>query len=312
MQRLLVYLLPVLLICNCEREANPDPFNKDPVYIPDRAFLYDLITLGIDTNGDSIISYGEAEAVTSLDITNYYGYYVRDATGLEAFINLTSLTFRCNAVDVLDLSTNTALRKIWVYDNALKSIDVSKCVELEELLVGSEGYCFKNSLTKLDLNNNSHLKILKCGNNQISELDLSQNTELEILECHLNQLVEIDLSNNSALLELSAWNNQLVNLDISACPLLRSMDIRANRLTELDLSNNEALEELDVCKNLISTIHLCCNKTLSKIQLSEMPNLEKVCVWTLPFPPEGVYLDIAGAPGITFCLDHSQQAASNQ
>lgn len=303
LQRVLVFLLPLLFICNCERVDHPDTFNTDPVYIPDRAFLYDLISLGIDTNGDSIISYGEAEAVTTLDITNYYGYYVSDATGLEAFVNLTSLRFRCNAVDVLDFSANTALRKIWVYDNALKSIDVSKCAELEELLVGSEGFCFKNSIAALDLRNNSRLKILKCGNNQITELDLSQNTELEVLECHLNQIEELDLSNNSALLELSAWNNHLLKLDISACPLLRSIDIRGNRLSELDLSNNEALEELDVCKNLISTIHLCCNQALSRIQLSEMPSLEKVCVWTLPFPPAGVYIDIADAPGITFCMD---------
>jgi Leucine-rich repeat (LRR) protein len=262
--------------------------------------LYDLITLGIDTNGDSIISYGEAAAVTTLDITNYYGNYVTDATGLEAFINLSSLTFRCNSVDVLDFSKNTALKKIWVYDNALKEIDVSKCTRLEELHVGSEGYCFKNRLTELDVSANTRLKVLKCGNNQLSHLDVSNNPELEILECHLNQLEEIDLSNNSALLEFSAWNNLLVKLDVSACPLLKVLDFRGNKLTEIDLSNNESLEELDGCRNFISKIHLCCNNTLSRIQLAEMPSLEQVCVWTLPFPPEGVYIDISGESGITF------------
>jgi len=61
-----------------------------------------LITEGVDTNGDSIISYGEAEAVTSLDITNYYRNYVTDITGIEAIKNLTSLTCLCNVIDELD------------------------------------------------------------------------------------------------------------------------------------------------------------------------------------------------------------------
>lgn len=300
LQCVLVCVLPLLFFSNCERETNQGLINNDPVYIPDRALLYDLITLGIDTNGDSIISYGEAAAVTTLDITNYYGNYVTDATGLEAFINLSSLTFRCNSVDVLDFSKNTALKKIWVYDNALKEIDVSKCTRLEELHVGSEGYCFKNRLTELDVSANTRLKVLKCGNNQLSHLDVSNNPELEILECHLNQLEEIDLSNNSALLEFSAWNNLLVKLDVSACPLLKVLDFRGNKLTEIDLSNNESLEELDGCRNFISKIHLCCNNTLSRIQLAEMPSLELVCVWTLPFPPEGVYIDVSGESGITF------------
>lgn len=272
----------------------------DPVNIPDRAFLYDLITLGIDTNADSIISYGEAEAVTSLDLTNYYGNYITDVTGLEAFINLTSLTFRCNSVDELDLSKNTALREVIVYDNALQTIDVSKCVELEELHIGSEGYCFKNRLSSLNLRNNGHLKILRCGNNLLSELDISHNIELEVLECHLNQISEIDLTNNSALLELSAWNNQLSALDVSSCLLLKKLNFRGNHICEIDLSNNIALEELDGCRNMISTIHLCCNHALLQIMLSEMHSLTSVCVWTLPFPPEGVYLDISGDPGISF------------
>lgn len=301
--RVLLGILPLLFFSDCERETNQDLFNKDPVYIPDRALLYDLITLGIDTNGDSIISYGEAAAVTTLDVTNYYGNYVTDATGLEAFVNLSSLIFRCNSVDVLDLSKNTKLKKIWVYDNAIQSIDVSKCAKLEELLVGSEGYCFKNRLTELDVSNNTHLKVLKCGNNLLRHLDVSNNPELEILECHLNQLEEIDLSNNSALLEFSAWNNLLVRLDVSACPLLKVLDFRGNQLSEIDLSNNEILEELDGCRNFISKIHLCCNSTLCRIQLSEMPSLQRVCVWTLPFPPEGVHMDISGESGITFAHD---------
>ena len=78
------------------------------VTIPDQNFLSTLIAIGIDTNGDSQISVAEAEAVTSLDVgsestgqTN-----IADLTGIEAFINLTSLNCSGNKVNTLDLSSN--------------------------------------------------------------------------------------------------------------------------------------------------------------------------------------------------------------
>jgi Leucine-rich repeat (LRR) protein len=299
-QGVLVYVCSIFLLCNCESEGNADSTNQDPVYIPDRALLYDLITLGIDTNKDSIISHGEAAAVTALDITNYYGNYVTDATGLEAFVNLNSLIFRCNGVAKLDLSQNTKLKQVIAYDNALVTIDISTCSKLEELHVGSEGFCFKNKLTRLDIRNNKRLKILKCGNNQLSDLDITQNPELEVLECPLNSIADLDLSGNSALQELSVWNNELTSLDVSTCPFLRVLDFRGNQLSDIDLSTNKYLETLDACRNFISHIHICCNKALTRIQLSEMPTLTEVCVWKLPFPPEGVSIDIAENTGITF------------
>ena len=41
------------------------------VEIPDTAFLYALIDLGVDANGDSLISTAEAEEIIALDV-NYY------------------------------------------------------------------------------------------------------------------------------------------------------------------------------------------------------------------------------------------------
>jgi Leucine-rich repeat (LRR) protein len=303
MKALLIVLLSVLYILflnQCNRFDTEEPFDNTPVDIPDRAFLYDLISLGIDTNNDSIICYGEAEAVTSLNATNYYGYYITDIKGIEAFTNLTSLICRCNVIEGLDLSKNTKLQEVFAYDNALEYIDVSKCLELKELHVGSEGYCDKNRLSRLDVSNNSHLRTLKCGNNQLSELDLSHNSELEVLECHLNQITELDLSNNNRLLNLVVWSNLLTKLDVSNCRSLKELDIRSTQITTLELSNNTSLLDLDVCRNFISSICISHNTKLERIFLSDMPILENVCVWILPFPPEGVNLDITGSPSISF------------
>ena len=62
--KVLLSVLSILFLNQCNRFDAEEPFDNTPVYIRDRAFLYDLITLGIDTNNDSIISYGEAGAVT--------------------------------------------------------------------------------------------------------------------------------------------------------------------------------------------------------------------------------------------------------
>lgn len=299
-KRVHVYMISFVLLFSCEQNRVEEEINMEPVIIPDRAFLYDLINLGIDTNGDSIISFGEAEAVTFLDITNYYGYYVTDVQGLEAFTNLCSLVFRCNVIDELDLSNNTALKKVIAYDNDLQRIDVSKCSELEVLHVGSEGFCYNNKLTSLNVSNNGKLRILRCGNNQLSELNVFQNAELEILECHLNQITDLDLSNSKKLLELIIWNNQISTLNVSSCLSLRRLDFRGNLISSIDLSHNLGLQDLDGCRNSLISLDISNNQELEKILLAEIHTLKQLCVWTLPFPPQGVYMDIAGDPGIVF------------
>lgn len=64
------------------------------VSIPDTAFLNALIHVGVDSNGDSLISYEEGEAVTSLDVgMDSYSSRgnISNMTGIIAFINLESL-----------------------------------------------------------------------------------------------------------------------------------------------------------------------------------------------------------------------------
>ena len=50
----------------CEKE--PEPLPEVPVEIPDPNFLQALIDLGVDTDGDSLISTSEAEAFRELQL----------------------------------------------------------------------------------------------------------------------------------------------------------------------------------------------------------------------------------------------------
>lgn len=63
------------------------------VSIPDTVFLYALIDEEVDTDGDSLISYGEAFDIKELDISHNFENRgnISDLTGIEAFGNLIDL-----------------------------------------------------------------------------------------------------------------------------------------------------------------------------------------------------------------------------
>jgi hypothetical protein len=77
--KVLYLILIIVGLSQCKKE--PDPF----VTIPDNNFLSVLIKLGVDKNGDGIISPDEAAAVTHLEV---FGDSISDLKGIEAFINL--------------------------------------------------------------------------------------------------------------------------------------------------------------------------------------------------------------------------------
>ncbi|WP_422107838.1 T9SS type A sorting domain-containing protein [Winogradskyella sp.] len=58
------------------------------------------------------------------------------------------------------------------------------------------------------------LQDLNCSNNSLSALDLSNNTALGILDCSINQIEDLDLTANVALTSLLCSNNALETLNI--------------------------------------------------------------------------------------------------
>lgn len=225
MKTLLTSLLLLTMIAGLSNAQN--------VEIPDTAFLNALIDEGVDTNGDSLISYAEADSIISLDVTERG---IDDMTGIEAFIIL----------DTLD--------------------------------------CSRNSITGLDLSKNTMLKQFKCTQCQLTSLDVSNNTLLEWLHCWSNELTSLDISNNPVLIALYIQGNQINTLDLLNNTTLKYLRCRGNQFTKLDVSNNNSLKVLSI---------------------DEMPTLFEVCVWELPFPPEGVEIDTTGSPNVYFTTECS-------
>ena len=119
--------------------------------------------------------------------------------------------------------------------------------------------------------------------------------------CYRNLLTSLDFSNNPNIAEIRCGENQITSLELSHLSRLDKLDCGCdktsspgceifNPMTKLDISNNTSLRFLD---------------------LMYMPTLTEVCVWELPFPPEGVNVffpdvDTTGSPNIYFTMDCTQ------
>ena len=145
---------------------------KAQVEIPESNFLNALIDGGFDTDGDSLISSSEAEAVTSLSICDLG---ITDMNGIEAFVNLKVLACSDNQFTSMDISNLKYLRVLRCNNNQLDSLDVSKNTALTILK------CCDNRLHALDVSHNPWLRTLQCDGNPLSSLDVSTVTSVKVL-----------------------------------------------------------------------------------------------------------------------------------
>jgi hypothetical protein len=261
------------------------------INIPDTAFLSALLEEGLDLNGDSLISYTEAAGVLSLDVSEQN---ISDMIGIEEFSSLDTLLCHTNQLSTLNVYHSTGLSVLSCGYNLLENLNVFNNTGLSVL---SCGY---NLLKNLNVFNNTGLTDLRVPGNQLTSLDVSENTELSVLHCEENQLFSLDVSNNTGLSELHCQENQLISLNASNCTALVNLECRDNNLTILDVSDNTELVTLQCAENQLTTLDVSNNTALEYLDISSMPTLEKVCVWTTPFPPEGVEVDTSGSPNVYF------------
>lgn len=162
------------------------------VYIPDGVFLNALISDGVDTNGDYLISYSEAARVSELSFTG--GYHcnggdgecivtgeLRDLQGIEAFTNL---------------------EKLVCYNQVLTELDLSACQKLRYL------DCHNNRI---------QIEFLNCSENLLTEIDVENCVNLETFYCRENGILNLNLIQNTKLHDLMTGSNPLESLDVTHC-----------------------------------------------------------------------------------------------
>ena len=230
-----------------ETEESVEGIAIDATNFPDETFRT-YVQENFDTTADGILTEGELEQVTSINVSSKG---ISDLTGVEYF---------------------TALKELFCFDNNLSKLDVRQNSALQRL------QCRYNNLTELDVSQNTALQTLYCSSNNLIELDLSRNIELEDLYCHNNNLTELDLSQNPSLEWLYCNNNNLTELDVRQNPALQMLNCSYNNLTELDVRQNSKLNIL-YCSNNTYSIAL----TGGTFDLSTLPgnfDVSKASNWT--------------------------------
>jgi hypothetical protein len=270
------FVLPFLALVQCSQTSQ-----EEIVSIPDQGFLKALVDLGVDKNGDGLISYPEAEATFSISLSPSS---ISDLSGLEAFINLDSLMIHMNPISSLDLLSNTSL----IYLS-----------------------CTACELNLLDVSYNPHLMYLDCSggaamSNTLTYFDLSMNPALEILNCARNRLTSLDLSHNPDLREVNCGRNHMPALDVSINKSLTTLLLNNNLLTEIDVSNNTSLTKLITCGNQLTGLDVSGNADIVLLGVDNMATIYEVCVWTTPFPPTGVIVLSDYSPNVYF-TNHCQE-----
>lgn len=320
-------VLVTILFSQCEK--NHDEIPEGNVYIPDSNFLKVLIDEGTDTNNDGQISYAEAYEATSLDFEGDICIFekeggccsrleVKSLEGIGAFVNISRLSFSCTEIKNLNLPNLPRLTELFCMFDTLKSVDISKCTALIRLTLAG------NQLTSIDLSNNKDLKHLSCYGNQLTSLDVTQNKALEFLNCSSNQLTIIDVTQNKDLNDLRCSFNQITTIDVSHNTKLRNfscggnplktLDVAINKdlkyficydckLASIDITHNQALTQLLCSNNQLTSLDISHNSALTEISISDMPSLNKICVWEVPFPPSGVEIYASGSPNVYYTLD---------
>ena len=160
------------------------------VYIPDANFkAYLLGNSSINTNADTEIQITEAAAYTNSISCPNLG--IADLTGIEYFVNITSLICHENNLTSLDISSHTALVTVSCYNNILSNLNITNTPSLEYL------YLANNNLTSIDVSANTNLININVIGNNLTSLDMSSNANLTDLYVHGNDLTSLNAANGN-------------------------------------------------------------------------------------------------------------------
>ena len=173
------------------------------VYLPDPNLYSAIYAIeGIDTNGDGIISFTEAQNFTGvLDLSNQN---ISDLTGIMAFSNITTLILSGNKLTNLDTVFNQ--KRVTLFSKGIKEQKIIKTSFFNSLEILDVS---NNELTILNISSFSNLKKLNCSYNLLSVLDVSHNLLLEDLNTESNLLNGLDVSLNNSLSILNTKINLL-------------------------------------------------------------------------------------------------------
>ncbi len=193
---LMAVTLTGLALFSCSNDSDEPstvPQNTNPparTAIADPVFEQELVDLGIDDEVDGSVLDSNASTVTSL-VMNDKG--ISSLDGISAFTDLENLWVNDNQISTLDLSRNTALKFVFAGNNGLTDVNVRTLLILEKLSVPG------NNITELDVSNNTALQTLNLRDNSLGAIDISSvpnSIQLNIFSVENNPLTCIQVNEN--------------------------------------------------------------------------------------------------------------------
>lgn len=145
----------------------------------------------------------------------------------------------------------------------VSSLGISSLEGIEVFYALEELSCKNNTLTELNVQQNSALRYLQCDQNRISSLDVSGLTQLKSLYCEHNHMTALDLTGCTALETIYCRNNDLTSLDFSTNRNLKFIETFDNLLTKIDLSMLSELEFVHLDHNRLTHLDLSHNPKLT-------------------------------------------------
>ncbi|CAL2055200.1 hypothetical protein [Tenacibaculum sp. 190524A05c] len=176
---------------------------------------------------------------------------------------ITDLDLRSKTIsDLTGIEDFIALKSLNLKNNSLTSINLTNNTDLETLGIS------ENDLTSIDLSKNLKLTTLDIGANPLTSLDVSNNTSLTRLECPVTDITSIDVSNLTQLTFLELFQTDITTLDVSNNLVLKNLILYRTNLTSLNLSLNTELTQLRIDYTDISTIDLTTNTKLTEVRVN--------------------------------------------
>ena len=260
-------LIPIFVLLFCTQlSAQTTP-------VPDADFEAFLIAQGIDTNGSTgDILNTDAATVTTLNVSVNT---ITDFSGLEAFVNITSLDLNGNQFANLPLNTLTSLEELRFSGNmALTTLDLSSNTQLKILEARSNGFTNNAPITDLDLSANTLLEEIEIYNfDNLSNVTFPNTNTVRDVYMLLHFDINVDFSGYDNLEHLFLSTNFNNTLSINAIlpnnqNSLRTLRCQGGNITNVNVSNYLALESLNLQTTNTQTVQLPQTNTLTEIRIT--------------------------------------------
>lgn len=202
------------------------------------AELYNSID-GLSTVGNNQILRTGLESIRELDLSDPSGGstigFLDDLSGIENFTNLRRLSIDRQSLRNIDLSMNTKLEYIHIWNNKLISINLDGLENLETLELNG------NKLESINLSDSPFITHLRLAQNFFSSYDLSSTPRVDYLVLKDNPLTQIsNLNDLTRLRYLYMGSTNLSSLDVSQLPSLQVVEVpNTNLLNCIQVSQNQ-------------------------------------------------------------------------